>query len=814
MTANLPDSARVVIVGGGIVGCSIAYHLAKLGWGDVLLLEQHQLTAGTTWHAAGLVGQLRPSANLTKLIQYSAELYAGLEAETGQATGWKMCGSLNVATTPDRLIELKRAAAQAHAFGVEAEVVDAAEAGRLWPHIRTEDIAGAAWIPGDGKANPADLTQALARGARNGGVTIREGVAVTDVVLDAGRVAGVATAEGTIRCEVVVNAAGQWARDFAAKSGVVVPLHAAEHMYIVTRPLGLDPDTPVMRDHDNRVYFKEEVGGILMGGFEAECKPWGSDGVPEGFAFGMLGEDWDQFQPLMEGALRRCPLLETAEIRQFMNGPESFTPDGHFILGEAPGVAGYYVAAGFNSAGIASAGGAGKALAEWIVEGEAPMDLWEVDIRRHGPFHANRTFLRERTVESLGMHYAMHWPRFEPESARPLRRSPLYDRLAAKGACFGSRFGWERANWFARPGQTPEMEYSWGRQNWFEATAAECRAAREDVVVFDQTSFAKILLQGRDAEAALQRICANDVAVPVGKIVYTTMLNPRGGIESDLTVTRLAPDAFFIVTGAAQAVRDFDWIRRRLPENGQAIPTDVTALWSVLSVMGPKARLLLERLTDDDLSDAGFPFATSRMISLGPAHVRATRLSYVGELGWEVYCPVEMAPGLYDALFETGGDLGLRDAGYYALESLRAEKGYRAWGHDLTPDDTPLEAGLGFAVALERGGDFIGRDALVKQRAEGVDKRMVVFTIDEAEAVAWHDEPLYRNGELVGHVSSADHGHALGRPVAFAYVNGPRGIDADFIRAGAYEIDIAGRRHAATPHLRPPYDPKGEKMKG
>ncbi len=813
MTAPLPDSARVVIVGGGIVGCSIAYHLAELGWKEILLLEQHQLTAGTTWHAAGLVGQLRPSVNLTKLIQYSARLYATLEAETGQATGWKQCGSINVATTPDRLIELKRAAAQAHAFGVETEVIGAEEAGRYWPEMRTDDIAGAAWIPGDGKANPADLTQALARGARNRGVTIREGVAVTDVVLEKGRAVGVETAQGRIRAEVVVNAAGQWARDLAAKSGVVVPLHAAEHMYIVTRPLGLDPDTPVMRDHDNRVYFKEEVGGILMGGFEAECKPWGGEGVPEGFAFGMLAEDWDQFQPLMEGALRRCPVLETAEIRQFMNGPESFTPDGHFILGEAPGVANYFVAAGFNSAGIASAGGAGKALAEWIVGGMAPMDLWEVDIRRYGAFHANPTFLRQRTVESLGMHYAMHWPRFEPESARGLRRSPLYDRLRANRACFGSRFGWERANWFAAEGTEARMQYAWGRQNWFEATGAECRAAREDVVVFDQTSFAKFLLQGRDAEAALQRLCANDVARPEGRIVYTTMLNPKGGIESDLTVTRIAEDAFLIVTGAAQAVRDADWIRRRLPEDGHAVLSDVTSLLSVLSVMGPKARTLLERLGDDDLTDAGFPFASSRMISLGPAIVRATRISFVGELGWELYCPVEMAAGLYDALVEAGGDLGLRDAGYYALESLRAEKGYRAWGHDLTPDDTPLEAGLGFAVALERGGDFIGREALLRQREAGLEKRMVVFTLDDSTAVAWHDEPLYRDGELVGHVSSADHGHALGRAVAFAYVHGPRGMDADFIRAGHYEIDIAGERFAASPHLRPPYDPKGEKMK-
>ena len=812
MNNALPSEARAVIVGGGIVGCSVAYHLAKLGWNDVVLLEQGQLSGGTTWHAAGLVGQLRPSANLTQLIKYSAQLYAGLEEETGLATGWKQCGSVNVATTADRMIELRRSAATAAAFDVEAYIVDPDEAERLWPHMRTDDIAGAVWIPGDGKANPADLTQALARGARSQDVRICEGVKAIDVEMTQGRVTAVVTDMGRITTDVVVNCGGVWARDFARQSGVTIPLHAAEHMYIVTRPLGLDPDLPVMRDNDNRVYFKEEVRGLLMGGFEATAKPWGMEGIPDGFAFQMLAEDWDQFQPLMEGALRRCPLLEKAEIRQFMNGPESFTVDGNFVMGEAPGLRNYFVAAGFNSAGIASAGGAGKALAEWIVGGEAPMDLWEVDIRRFAGFQGNANFLRDRTIETLGMHYAMHWPHFEVESVRPLRRSPHYDRLKQKRACFGSRLGWERANWFAPKGMVPEMGYSFGRQNWFEASAAEHRAAREAIAVFDQTSFAKYLLQGPDAEQVLQRLCANDLGMEPGKIVYTAMLNTRGGIESDLTITRTADDGYFLVTGSAQATRDADWIQRHISDDEHAVLTDVTGAWSVLSVMGPNSRQLLQRLSSADLSNDAFPFATSRMIDLGYATVRATRISYVGELGWELYVPVEMAAGVYDGLFEAGADLGLCDAGYFALESLRAEKGYRAWSHDLTPDDTPLEAGLGFAVAFEKEPDFIGRDALLTQRETGLKRRLVVFTLDDPEALPLHDEPVYRDGELVGYVTSADFGHTLGRAVAFAYVENADGVSTEFVTSGAYEIDIAGTRWPATPHLRPPYDPKGEKL--
>jgi heterotetrameric sarcosine oxidase gamma subunit len=801
----LPRQARAVIVGGGIVGCSVAYHLAKLGWREVVLLERGRLSCGTSWHAAGLVGQLRPSANLTKLIRYSADLYEGLEAETGQATGWRRCGSVNVASTEHRMVELRRNAAMAASFGLEAHVLSPAEAGRLWPHMRIDDIPGAVWMPGDGKANPADVTQALAKGARQGGVAIHEGVRVTGFRMAQGRVAGVETDRGEIDAEVVVNCGGLWARELGLLAGVAVPLHAAEHMYVVTRPMGIDRTLPVMRDYDNYVYFKEEVGGLVMGGFEPKAKPWGADGLPAHFEFQLLPEDWEQFEPLMQGALRRVPMLAEAQIRQLLNGPESFTPDGNFILGEAPELGGFFVAAGFNSAGIASAGGAGKALAEWIVAGEAPMDLWEVDIRRFGRFHNNPRYLRDRVVESLGVHYAPHWPQFEMLSARPLRRSALYERLKAKRACFGARFGWERALWFAPEGVAPEMRYSFGRQAWHDHSAAEHHAAREAVALFDQSSFGKLLLQGPDAEAVLQRLCANDVAVPVGRVVYTAMLNARGGVESDLTATRLAADSYLIVTGAAQAVRDADWIRRSMPQGARAYLTDVTSGFATLSVMGPRARELLARLTEDDMTNAGFPFGTSREIALGHATARASRISYVGELGWELYVPTDLAATVYDALFEAGGDLGLRDAGYLALESLRAEKGYRAWGHDLSPDDTPLEAGLGFAVKFGKG-DFVGRDALLRQRAADLPRRLVVLTLDDPEALPFHDEPVYRDGALVGRVSSAAFGHTLGRAVAFAWVSGGG-------EGRGYEIDLAGRRCAATPHAGPPYDPSGAKLR-
>ncbi len=814
MEKELPTQARAVIIGGGIVGCSVAYHLTKLGWNDVVVLEQGRLSGGTTWHAAGLVGQLRSHHNMTSLIRYSTELYGALEAETGLATGWKRCGSLTVARTRDRMILLRRTAALARAFGVEAEVITPEDAGRKWPVMRTDDLIGAIWLPGDGKANPTDLTQALARGARMGGAQIFEKTRVTGIAVENGAAAGVRTDGGRIACDVVVNCAGQWARQVGRLANVAVPLHSCEHMYIVTREIdGVTPDLPVMRDPDGYVYFKEEVGGLVLGGFEPQAKPWGMDGIPADFEFTLLPDDWDQFEILMENGLIRVPALEHAEVRQFINGPESFTPDNNFILGEAPELRHFFVAAGFNSMGIAAAGGAGRALAAWIVEGAPAEDLWPVDIRRFAGFEGNDAFLKERVPEVLGLHYMMPWPLRELERARPVRRSPVYDRLRAKGACFGSKMGWERANWFATGGAPARMEYSWQRGTWFDRAAEEHRAAREAVAVFDQTSFSKFLLRGRDAEDALQRLCANDMAVEPGRVVYTGLLNERGGYESDLTVTRLSGDAYFIVSGSAQTTRDLDWMRRNIPPEARASLTDVTSAYAVFGVMGPRARALLTRLTGADLGNDAFPFATMRDIGIGRAPVRALRVTYVGELGWELYVPVEFAPSVYDDLVDAGRDLDLRDAGYYALESLRMEKGYRAWGRDLTPDCTPLEAGLAFAVRVDKPAPFTGREALVRQREQGLTQTLVQFVLEDPEPLLFGGELILRDGQSVGEVTSAAYGHTLGRSVALGRVRNADGVDRAYIEAGTYELDVGGERFAATAHLRSPYDPKGARIR-
>jgi glycine cleavage system aminomethyltransferase T/glycine/D-amino acid oxidase-like deaminating enzyme len=810
----LPSHARVVIVGGGIIGTSLAYHLTKLGWTDVVLLEQGTLSGGTTWHAAGLVGQLRASSNLTRLIRYSADLYERLEGETGQATGWKRCGSLSVARTAERMTQLGRNAALARSYGIDAEVISAKRAGERYPLMRTDDLVGAVWIPGDGKANPADITQALARGARVGGAAIREGVRVTGVRLERGAVAGVETSQGPIATEIFANCAGMWARELGCMSGVTVPLHACEHMYIVTNPLdGVTPDLPVMRDADGHIYFKEEVAGLLMGGFDPWAKPWGMGGIPEGFSFGTLPEDWGKFDLLMRNAIQRVPALESAQVRLLMNGPESFTPDNYFLMGEAPEVRRYYVCAGFCSGGIAAAGGAGRALAEWIVEDRPPMDLWQADIRRFAPFHASPEFLRERTSEIVGVHYFVAFPNRELETGRGLRLSPLYGRLRDKRACFGNKMGWERANWFAPEGVIPETAYSFGRQNWFPYAAAEHRACREAVAVFDQSSFSKFRLEGPDAESTLQRLCANDVAVAPGRIVYTGMLNERGGFESDLTVTRLGADTYLIVTGSAQTTRDAHWIRRHISDGARATLADVTGAYAVLGVMGPRSRDLLSRLTRADLSNAAFPFSTSREIWLGRALVRASRITYVGELGWELYVPVEFAAGVYDALHAAGGDLGLADAGYYAIESLRLEKAYRAWGRELTTDDTPLEAGLGFAVRFDKAVPFIGREALLAQRGKHLGKRLVSFVLDDPEALPLGDEPIWCDGRIVGSTSSAAYGHTLGRAVAMGYVSHAGGVDAAYLSQTSFEIEIAGDRFVARGSLKAPYDPESLRVK-
>ena len=803
MGDSLPAHAEIVIIGGGIIGCSLAYHLTKLGRRDVLVLEQGRITSGTTWHAAGLVGQMRPTRTMTRMSRYGIELYRTLEAETGQATGWKACGSVNVASTPERVVELKRTVARARSFGIEIELISPAEAGRLWPLMRTDDLLAAVWLPGDGKANPADLTQALVKGARAGGARIREGVRVTGFTRKNGRAVGLETTAGNIACETVALCAGQWSRDLGRKAGVTVPLHSAEHFYIVTKRIsGVTPDLPVMRDPDGFIYYKEEVGGLLMGGFEPVAKPWGMSGIPEGFEFQLLPEDWDQFEPLMRAAIHRTPCLETAEVRQLLNGPESFTPDGNFILGEAPECRGMFVAAGFNSAGIANAGGAGRLLAEWMVDGEPSVDVGDVDIRRFSGFHGNRAHLGERTVETLGLHYAMRWPRYELKTVRPLRRSPLYDRLAGKGARFGARMGWERANYFA-PG-AGEIPYSYGRPAWLPYCLEEQRATREHVAIFDQTSFAKLLLQGRDATAVLQRLCANDVDVPPGRMVYTAMLNHRGGFESDLTVIRLAEASFLLITGTAQATRDRDWINRQIGD-AVAILTDVTSAWSVLSVMGPKAPALLAGVLHDDLSEAVLPPSTTAEIDLGFARVRAARMSYVGGAGFELYIPTEFAAGVYDALMDAGARLDLKDAGYYAIDALRIEAGRRAFGAELGPDETPLEAGLMYAVKVGKGTNFIGRDALLRQQEHGVAKRLGLFTLDDPVAFPWSGEGILRDGKPVGEITSAGYSARLGRAVVMGYVRGEGPVTREFLMSGRYVIDVAGDRVPATPLAKSPF---------
>ncbi len=814
MAKSLPKETRVVVIGGGIVGCSLAYHLTKQGWRDVVLLERKKLTCGTTWHAAGLVGQLRATANMTRLAQYTAELFATLEQETGQATGFKQNGSISVATTEERFEEWKRGASMARTFGLDVEVIRPGEMKERWPLLNVDDVVGGVWLPKDGQTNPIDTTVALAKGARAGGALIFEDTKVTAVHRASGRVTGVTTDRGDIDAEFVVNCGGMWAREVGLMCGVNVPLHACEHFYVLTEEMsGLSPDLPVLRDQDGCAYYKEDAGKLLLGAFEPNAKPWGMDGIPEDFSFDELPEDFDHFMPVLEGAMHRVPALQEVGIRKFFNGPESFTPDDRYMLGEAPELKNFFVAAGFNSVGIQSAGGAGKVLAQWMAEGHPPMDLWDVDIRRMFPFQGNPKYLHDRATEVLGLLYDMHWPYRQCVTSRGLRRSPLHDRLAARGACFGEVAGWERANWFAPEGVEPKYEYSFKRQNWFPYAAEEHQAVREAVALFDQTSFAKFLVQGRDAEAVLQRICANDVAVPAGKVVYTQWLNERGGIEADLTVTRLAEDAYQVVTGAAVAGRDFNWLLRNIPGDAHCIATDVTSGSAVLGVMGPNSRALLARLSDADLSNEAFPFGTAREIDLGMARVRAVRITYVGELGWELYMPSEFAPGVYDAIVAEGDAFGLRLAGMHVLDSCRIEKAFRHWGHDLTDEDTPLEAGLGFACRFDKNVAFIGRDALLRQKETGLKKRLVQFALEDPEPLLYHNEPIYRDGEIVGYTTSGNYGHHLGAAIALGYVNHPDGVDADFVNSGRYEIEVACERFPARASLRPLYDPKAERVR-
>lgn len=812
--AALPQKARVVIIGGGVIGCSIAYHLTKIGWDDVVLLERKQLTSGTTWHAAGLVGQLRPSINMTKLAKYTGELYRGLEAETGQATGYRQCGSISMATNAERFEELKRSASMAKVFDLPVHVISPQEIKNLAPIVNVDDVVGGIHIPSDGYANAVDITMALAKGARGGGVRIFENTKVTKIRHDGTRVTGVDTDEGSIDADYVIICGGMWTRDLAASVGVAAPLHACEHYYVLFEGVeGIDPSLPVLRDYDYCGYYKYDAGKLLVGAFEPNARPWGMDGIPEDFCFDEIAGSFEHFEPLLLDAMRRVPALEKAGIKKFFCGPESFTPDVRYHLGESAELKGCFVAAGLNSIGLQSAGGVGKVMAEWIRDGIPPADLWTVDVRRNMPFQINRKYLRERVTESLGLLYATHYPFKQYETARGVRKSAIHDRVTAAGACHGEAFGWERPNWYGEPGSTPKYEYSYGRQNWFAANAAECKAVREAVALFDQSSFAKFRLEGRDACAVLNRVCGNDIDVTPGKLVYTQWLNDKGGIEADLTVTRLSENAFLIVGGAETEIRDFNWLSRHIPGDAHAVLTNVSSGMGVISIMGPNARALLQSLTPNDLSDGAFPFGTSQEIELGYAVVRASRITYVGELGWELYIPTEFMTGVYDEIVAAGAPFGLRHAGYHALNALRMEKAYRHWGHDITDEDTPLEAGLGFAVKMDKTGGFIGREALLRQKAEGLKQRLVQFLLKSPDPMLYHNEPIWQGERIAGYIRSGMYAHTLGAACGLGYVTAADGGVVGAIGADDFEIEIAGVRYPATASLKPLYDPTNARIK-
>ena len=813
MQQDLPSQAEVVIIGGGIMGCSLAYHLTKLGVTDVVLLEQFELTAGTTWHAAGLVGQLRASQSLTRLARYSLDLYARLEAETGQATGFKQNGALTVARTAERLTELKRNASMARRFDVDCQVIGPAEVKALYPLAEVGDLEGAIWLPKDGQTNPIDVTQALGKGARQGGAKIVQRTRALEIETRNGAVTGVVTDRGRIACEKLALCGGLWSRDLARPAGVNIPLHACEHMYIITDPIeGLSANTPVLRDYDAYIYVKEDAGKLCIGGFEPEAKPWATEGVPEGHEYGVFPEDWEHFEVFLEGALERLPVLETTGIRQFFNGAESFTPDTAYYLGETAEIRNFFVGTGFNSIGIASSGGAGMALAEWMVEGAMPMDLWEVDVRRVQPYQADLGYLRERASEMVGLLYAMHWPYQQHRTARDRRLSPFHEKLKARGACFGVAAGWERPLWFAPEGAKPAMDYTYGPQPWWLHAETEARACREAVALFDQTSFAKYRLEGPDAAALMQTLCISNVDVEPGRVVYTQMLNAKGGIETDLTVTRLDRDSYFVVTAGATGRKDADWILRNAGD-AEVELSEETEDWAVLGVMGPNSRELLQSLTESDLSNQAFPFATCQEIALAGAAVRALRVSYMGELGWELYVPWSQAEAVYDAVASAGAPLGLAHAGALAMDALRLEKNFRHWGHDIGCEDTPLEAGMGFLIDWSK--DFLGKAALETQKAEGLTKRLVLFTVEQGNPLILHEEPITRDGALCGAVTSGNRGFTLGKPVALGYVQRQGGkLDREYLLSGSYEIEIAGERFPAKPHLSALVDPKGERMRG
>ena len=815
MSTTIPTHARAVIIGGGVSGASVAYHLGKLGWRDVVLLERQQISCGTTWHAAGLLTQLRASRNMTRLAKYSLDLYRKLQEETGVETGLRCNGSMVVALNPERREELLRSATMARAFDVEVNEISLQQVAELYPYLETKGVCGALHIPGDGQCDPANIAMALVKGARQAGVQVLEGVKVEEVLTNAGRVSGLSWSQGEQRGEIssdiVVNCAGMWARDLAAANGVAVPLQACEHFYIITEPIADLPILPSLRIPDECSYFKEDAGKLLVGAFEPEAKPWGLKGIPESFCFDQLPEDYEHFAPILEQAIERIPILQEVGIHSFFNGPESFTPDVRYYLGESPQLSGYWVAAGYNSIGIGSSGGAGFALAQWLHDGEPPFDLSEVDIRRVQPFQKNKLYLQTRVRESLGLLYADHFPYRQFASARGVRRSPLHRHLQDLGAVFGELAGWERANWFAPAGVAAEYQYSWRRQNWFEHTGAEHRALRTGVGLYDMSSFGKIQVEGRDSLSFLQRLAANNVDVAVGKIVYTQLLNQRGAIESDLTIARLGHERFLVVTAAAHCQRDLAWLHKHRSSSESLSIVDLTAAEAVICVMGPQARQLLQSISSSDLSGAALPFGWAREIELGMGLARAHRISYVGELGYELYISADQAAHVFEAIWAAGQDFGLRLCGLHAMDSCRIEKGFRHLGHDITDEDHVLEAGLGFAVRPDKG-EFIGRAAVLERQQQGLQSRMLQFQLHNPEPMLYHNEAIVRDGAIVSWLSSGGYGHHLGAAIGLGYVP-CAGESAEQLLASNYEIEIAGERHPAQPSLQPLYDPQASRMR-
>ena len=818
MSKSLPARADVVIIGGGIVGASIAYHLGKIGITNTVVLERKQLTSGTTWHAAGLVGQLRASKNLTELAKYTANLFEGLEKETGQATGFKQNGSISIALTDGRLEELLRGASMAKNFGLAVDVLSVGDIKERVPHYNMESVRGGVFLPKDGQVNPIDVTQALASGARSRGAKIFENTKVTRILVERDKAVGVETTDGTIMADKVVIASGMWSRELGRSIGVNIPLHACEHFYIVSEPIAeLPRNMPVVRVPDECAYYKEDAGKLMVGAFEPKAKAWGGGAIDDEHAFVTLPEDMDHFEPILTSAINRVPLLETAGIQLFFNGPESFTPDNRYYLGEAPEVKDLFVATGFNSIGIQSSGGAGLVLSQWIKNGHPPMDVNGMDIRRIHPFQSNRKYVGERVTETLGLLYAMHWPYRQAETARGVRRSPIYDATKKLSAVFGEVNGWERPNWYARDGVKPEYEYSYGRQNWFACADYEAKQLMTKCAFFDQSSFAKYQVEGRDALKVLNNISANNIDVESGRIVYTQWLNERGGIEADLTVTRLEENKFMVVTGAVPQTRDMAWLKRHTPDDAHCVATDITSGLPMIAITGPNSRALLQKLSGADLSNAAFPFGTSMEIEIGYARVRASRITYVGELGWELYIPTEFVMHVFECLQEAGSEFGLTPAGMHTMNNCRTEKAYRHWGHDISDEETPLEAGLGFAVAWDKKGGFIGCEALLKQKASPIlPKRMVCLALEDSSVAApmmYHEEPIYRNGIIVGSTTSGAWGHRVSLSLGMGYVSNKDGVTKDWIESGKWEVELAWKRFAAKVQLQSFYDPRGEKIK-